>query len=59
MPKIRTRSSKPNHAGGYSQGRKLGKSRNHAHQFKKFTKLNGREMERCTVPRCKELHYVT
>jgi len=59
MPKIRVRSSKPNHAGGYNQGRKMEKARNHQHKFKRFTKLNRREMERCTIPRCKELHYVT
>ena len=54
MPKIRIRSSKPNHAGGYSQGRKLEKERNHTHQNKTVTKLNGQPVIICTTPKCKQ-----
>ncbi len=54
MPKIRIRSSKPNHAGGYSQGRKLEKERNHTHQNKTITKLNGQSVTICTTPKCKQ-----
>ena len=54
MPKIRVRSSKPNHAGGYSQGRKLEKERNHTHQNKTITKLNGQSVIVCTTPKCKQ-----
>ncbi len=53
MPKIRMRSSKPNHSGGYSQGRKLQKERNHEHQLFTRSKLNGQIVELCSTPKCK------
>ncbi len=54
MPKIRVRSSKPNTGGGYSQGRKLGKARNHEHHFEEIKKLN-KIITYCSVPTCKSL----
>lgn len=53
MPKVRIRSGKPNHPGGYNQGRKLGKQRNHEHQLYKIPKQNGQIVELCHVPNCK------
>ena len=35
------------------------KARHHKHEFRRFIKLNGREMEICKYPKCRELHYVT
>ena len=54
MPKIRVRSSKPNHPGGYNQGRKLEKARNHTHKFTIKKKLNGNSLQYCIIPKCKE-----
>ena len=52
MPKIRVPSSKPNTGGRYNQGRKLGKARNHTHNFIEIEKLN-RLITACNVPTCK------
>jgi len=57
MPKIRVRSAKGNTKGGYNQGRKLGKARNHTHQFVTIEKPN-RIIEVCSVPTCKALSVV-
>jgi len=57
MVSIRKKSSKPNHAGQYSAQRKQQKARNHEHQFITVTKLNGRKMNVCTIPQCKEKKY--
>lgn len=54
MPKIRVRSAKGNTKGGYNQGRKLGKQRNHTHQFIEIDKPN-RIITICSVPTCKSL----
>lgn len=55
MPKIRVRSGKPGAKGSYNQGRKLGKAKNHTHQFKVVEKPN-KTIEVCSVPTCKALH---
>lgn len=54
MPKIRVRSSKPNTGGSYNQGRKLGKARNHTHQFKEVEKIK-HTVEVCKIPTCREI----
>ncbi len=54
MPKIRVRSSKPNTGGGYNQGRKLEKQRNHTHVFTEIKKPN-RVITICSIPKCKKL----
>ena len=58
MVSMRRQGSKPNHPGAYSQQRKQQKARNHNHEFIAITKLNGRNMNMCTIPQCKEKHYV-
>lgn len=58
MVSIRRKSSKPNHAGQYSSQRKQQKARNHNHEFTTITKPNGRKMNICTIPQCKEKAYV-
>ena len=52
MPKIRVRSAKGNTKGGYNQGRKLGKEKNHTHLFIEIEKPN-KIIEICSVPTCK------
>lgn len=54
MPKIRVKSAKPNTKGSYNQGRKLGKERNHTHQFIEIERPN-RIIKICSVPTCKKL----
>ena len=58
MVSMRKKSGKPNHPGQYSAQRKQQKARNHNHEFVTITKLNGRNMEVCTIRQCKEKHYV-
>ena len=57
MVSVRISAGKPNHPGKYSQQRKQQKARNHQHQFITITKLNGRKMNVCTIPQCKEKKY--
>jgi hypothetical protein len=58
MVSVRKDSSKPNHPGRYRAQRKQQKARNHSHEFIIVTKTNGRKMNVCTIPQCKEKHYI-
>lgn len=58
MPKMRVRASKPNHGGGYNQGRKMGKERNHTHQLLTKKKINGQLVELCSIPNCKRRNLI-
>ena len=57
MVSIRRKSSKPNHAGAYSQQRKQQKERNHEHVYITIIKTNGKKMKVCTIPQCRAKKY--